>query len=142
MKKPVFISLVVVFILLAGSPLFAQEEEEKPTFITISTFKVRFDQIGTYLDLFEKHWLPIIKENDLIKSNRVFTHYWGPDWTVLVIVEYDSFAAIDASQVKLSDLMKEKYPDEAKRQEISKKIGSLVLGHTDAIVTEVKKLRK
>jgi hypothetical protein len=140
MKRTFFISLVMVFMLSVSSLLFAQEEKEKPNFVTISTYKVRFDQIGKFLELWEKYTLPVVKEIDFIKSHRVFTHYWGPDWTVLLIMEYESFDAIDAAQGKMGELLKEKNPEEY--QEINKKMRSLILGHTDAIVTEVKELRK
>lgn len=140
MKRTVFISLVIVFILLVGSLLFAQEEKEEPNFVVVSTYKIRFDQIGEFLERWEKYMLPRVKEIDLVKSFRVFTHYWGPDWTVLLIVEYESFDAINAAQVKMGELLREKYPDEY--EEIVKKTRSMILGHTDAIVTEVKELRK
>ncbi len=140
MKRTVFISLVMVFMLLVGSLLFAQEEKEKPNFVVVSTYKVRFDQIENFLEIWEKYYIPIIREIEFVKSIRVFTHYWGPDWTVLLIAEYESFDAIDSAQVKLNELFKEKYPDEY--QEINKKARSMILGHTDAIVTEVKELHK
>jgi len=140
MKRTVFISLVMIFMLSVGSLLFAQEEKEKPNYVTVSTYKIGFDQIEKFLDLWEKYVLPVVKEIDIIKSFRVFVHYWGPDWTVLLIMEYESFDAIDAAQVKMGELLKEKNPDEY--QEISNKMRSLILGHTDAIVTEVKELRK
>ena len=140
MKRTVLISLGMVFMLLVGSLLFAQEEKEQPNFVVISTYKVRFDQIEKFLSLWEKYSIPILKEIEFVKSLRVFTHYWGPDWTVLLIMEYESFDAIHATQMKMAELMKEKYPDEY--QEINKKARSMILGHTDAIVMEVKGLRK
>ena len=140
MKRTVFISLGMVFMLLVGSLLFAQEEKEKPNFVVVSTYKVRFDQIEKFLGLWEKYTLPVMKENEFVKSFRVFTHYWGPDWTVLLIVEYESFEAIHAAQGKMNELLKEKYPDEY--QDVVNKVRSMILGHTDAIVTEAKKLRK
>lgn len=142
MKRIIFISICMVFILSASTILPAQEKEETPPVFSISTWKVRFDKIEEFLNLWEKESLPLIKQNEFIKSFRVCTHLWGPDWTVVSIAEYESFSAIEDSQKKSSELFKKKYPDKAKRDEVWKKMRSLIMGHTDAIVEEVPKLRK
>ena len=141
-KRYITVLLSMVFLLSTGSILLAQEEEEQGNVFTISTFKVRFDQVDEVLDLWEKEFKPIAEQNDLIKSVKVFRHLWGPDWTIVIIREYENFAAISSAQEKSNELRKKKYPDKKKRDEIMKKNQSYLLGHTDAIVREVPKLRK
>lgn len=77
---------------------------------------------------------------------RFFTHIWGPDWTVVNITEYESFADIAKAGERFDELWEKKYPDEddwkAKRDEFMGEVVTYWQGHTDAIVREVPGLRK
>lgn len=127
--------------------VFAQEKEEKakeekPLIVTFSTYKVPFNQLGDFLEMTEKITLPLIKENDYAKGYRVFRHYWGPDWTVLIMTEFESMAAIEKFTAKQSEMMAEKYPDKEERDKIQTKFLKMWKGHTDAITVEVPGIRK
>lgn len=130
----------IVFLLLANSSLFAQEPEGHV--FVVSTWKVRFDQLEDYLNLFEKEYKPLAAQNEHLKSLRVFTHLFGPDWNVVVIREFENLEAIAKSEKRDSEILEKNFPDPAKRSEYTKKVGSYILAHTDTVVREVPRLRK
>ena len=133
------LSLVIVVV---GTGLYAEEEEEKGSVYAISTYKVRFDEMDAFFDIWENEWKPIAAQNDLILSRRVMKHLWGPDWTVIEITEYKDLASIQDAQKKGVELLKSKYPEKEKRDQIKKKFQSYIRSHTDAIVEDVPKLSK
>ena len=139
-RRFIFVLLSMTFI--ANIVLFAQEQEEKGNVFTISTFKVRYGDVDEYLKLSEGVEGPMTVQNEFIISRKVFKHLWGPDWRIIIIAEYKDFAAIGKAQAKYDELWKNKYPDKAERDKINKKISDYVLGHTDAIVSELPKFRK
>ena len=133
---------ILLFLLLTNVTTIAQEQEEEGNVFAISTWKLRFDQVDDFLEIMEKEMKPIYTQNDHIKSMKVFTHLWGEDWMVVMITEYESLAGIEAAQKKTNELLKQKYPDEKERGELSDKRRKLIMGHTDNIVREVPNLRK
>ena len=141
--RRIMVLLLGLAFLCGNSVLFAQEEEEEEGHVyTISTFKVRFDQVEEFLDLWEKENHPIALQNEYILSTKVLTHLWGPDWSVVMITEYEKFEDIAAAWEKSNELFEEKYSSKNQRDKITKKILSYRMGHTDAIVQEVPKLTK
>ncbi|MFC2088777.1 hypothetical protein ACFLSX_04175 [Calditrichota bacterium] len=136
--------LVLVFALffLFNVQAFAQEQEEEGNVFAISTWKLRFDKVDDFLEIIEKEMKPIYIQNEHIISLKVFTHLWGGDWMVVMIAEYESLAEIEAAQKKSTELLKQKYPDEKKLNEVNDKRRKLIIGHTDNIVREVPNLRK
>ena len=142
MKSKIIIFVLLSIIFIANSVLSAQEQEEKGHIFTIQTWKVRFNDIHEYLKFWEQEWKPLSEQNEFILSQKVFTHIWGPDWTVITIEEYEDFSAIGKAQEKSNELWKNKYPDKAERNKRDKKFSDYVQAHTDAIVIEVPKLRK
>jgi len=139
-KRIIIVLLSITF--FASSILHAQEQEVKGHVFTIQTLKVRFNDMHEYLKFWGQEWKPLSEQNEFILSQRVFTHLWGPDWTVITIDEYEDFSAIGKAQEKYNELWKNKYPDKAERNKRSKKFSDYVQAHTDAIVIEVPKLRK
>jgi hypothetical protein len=83
-----------------------------------------------------------VKQNEYLLSQRIFTHLYGPDWTVVVLKEYEDFAGIELSSTRDKEIFKELYPDKEERDEINLEFDNSFIGHTDAIVREVPKLRK
>ncbi len=140
-RRLVILSLGLAFF-CGSSVLFAQEEEKQGHVYTISTFKVRFDQVEEFLDLWEKENHPIEMQNEYLISQKVLTHLWGPDWSVIVIAEYETFADIDKAWKRETELLEEKYPSKTQRDRITNKFLSYRMGHWDAIVQEVPKLTK
>ena len=133
---------ILLFVLFTNMTSFAQEQEEEGNVFAISTWKLRFDQVSDFLEIMEKEMKPIYTQNEHIISLKVFTHLWGEDWMIVTITEYESMAEIEAAQKKSSELLKQKYPDEKERGELSDKRRKLIMGHTDNIVREVPNLRK
>ena len=115
-RKIIFVLLSMTFI--ANCVLFAQEQEEKGHVFTISTFKVRYGDVDEYLKLSEGVEGPMTVQNEFILSRKVLTHLWGPDWRIIIIAEYEDFAAIGKAQEKYDELWKNKYPDKAERDKM------------------------
>ena len=142
MKSRRFIFVLLSITFIANNVLLAQEQEEKGNVFTISTYKVRYAYVDEYLKLSLGEEGALTAQNEFHISRKVFTHLWGPDWRIIIITEYEDFAAIGKAQEKYDELWKNKYPDKAERDKINKKISDYVLGHTDAIVSELPKFRK
>lgn len=140
--RQITILLLSLAFFCGSSVLFAQEEEEQGHVYAISTWKVRFDQLEEFLDLWEKENHPIAMQNEYILSTKVLTHLWGPDWSIVTITEYEKFEDIAAAWKKFNELFEKKYPNKNQRDKLQKKMRSYSLAHTDAIVQEVPKLTK
>jgi hypothetical protein len=121
--------------------LLAQEEEEGNVF-AIMFLKIPREEMDEFINLWDKEMLAFEKQIDEILSHRVFTHWWGPDWSVMVIREFKDLASMEKSLKKIAELAEKKYPDEKERKKINNSILRYYNGHFDAIVTEVPKLRK
>ncbi len=133
--------LTVLFLATTASLLAAQENDEGNIF-AISFWKIEFDKIDEVLENWEEHFAPLQKEIPEIKSVRVFRHFWGPDWNLLLVTEYENLTAMEAADEKMQELFKKQVPEESRRDEIMSVTGSHALGHWDAIVTEIPKLGK
>jgi hypothetical protein len=150
-KNKTLVGIILILFLFSGLT-FAQEKaekakeekvkEEKPLIVTFSTYKVPFNQLGDFLKMMGEITLPIIKEIDCVKGYRVFRHYWGPDWTVLIMMEFESMAAIEKFSAKQQEMMAKKYPDKEELEKIQTKFLKMWKGHTDAITVEVPGIRK
>jgi len=142
MRSFVIVVFILFFVLLTNIAVFAQEQEAEGNVFAISTWKIRFDQRDDFLKFIETENKPIDAQNEHIISMKVFTHLWGEDWTVVIISEYKSMAAIEAAQKKSRELFKQKYPDEKEREKVYDRRRSMIMGHTDNIVLEVPNLSK
>ena len=138
--KPRLFVLGGVCLLLAG--FSAKAQEQQGNVYAVSTYKIPFDRISEYFELYEKEAKPRVAQNEFILSQRFFTHAYGPDWTVMVINEYKDLASIQAAQKRGTELFEKQYPDKAKRDELTKKFQGFSQAHTDALVVENPKLRK
>jgi hypothetical protein len=133
--------LAALFLATTASFVAAQEEDEGDLY-TISFWKVRFDKLDEVLETWEDYFSPIQAEIPEVKSVKVFRHFWGPDWNLMVVTEYEDLTAMEQAEKKFEELFEKRVPDEAKRKEIMNVTGSYALGHWDAIVTELPKLSK
>ncbi len=120
----------------------AKAQEQQGNVFAISTYKIPFDRISEYFELYEKEAKPRVAQNEFILSQKILTHAWGPDWTVMFITEYKDLASIQTAQKRGTELFEKQYPDKAKRDELTKKFQSFSQAHTDALVVENPKLRK
>ena len=141
MKRNVVCLVVALMVFVTPLVLAQEEKEEEGHVFTISTYKVRFQNVDKIMKLWEEYWKPVNAKNEYVKSFRVFTHLWGSDWTIVVIAEYESMAAIEASWVRGEEISKEMFPEGESEEKLSE-IQAMTLGHTDNIVKEVQSLRK
>ncbi len=75
-------------------------------------------------------------------SHRMFQLAWGPDWTILIVQEFESLSMVDEAYKRFDELLQERYPDEAERAAVDRAFSDLLLGHSDAIVIEEPKFAK
>lgn len=134
-------ALAVLFLVTTASFLTAQEADEGNLY-TISFWKVKFNKIDEVLETWEEYFAPIQRDIPEVKSVKVFRHFWGPDWNLMIVTEYESLTAMEAADKKWQEHFEKMVPDEGKRKEIMSVTGSHALGHWDAIVTEIPNLSK
>jgi hypothetical protein len=72
----------------------------------------------------------------------VYTHSWGPQWTVCIVTEYKDWEGFAASGKKSIEIFVKMYPDKSKREEIIKKFETYLINHTDAFVNDHPNLEK
>lgn len=142
LKQSILFTLTLTFLAVTSSFVLAQEQEEEGHVFTIATYKIKYDQVDKYLDLLKEFSHPRHEQNEFLISRKVFTHLWGPDWNIVIIQEFENLASIDKFTKRSQELRKKMHPDKTERDKIAKQLQELRLAHTDAIVTEVPKLRK
>jgi hypothetical protein len=137
------VCIVVVLMVIVTPMISAQEEKEENGHVfTIKTYEVQFQNIDTVLELWEKMWKPVYTKNEHVKSFRVFTHLNGSDWTIVIIVEYESLSGIEATRKRGKEIRKEMFPDEGKWRAAVAEVQGMYRVHSDDIVKEVPNLRK
>ena len=143
-KKWFIVAAVLACLSLATTGALAQDEGEQDQahVFTLQTWKVKFGDSDTYLDIYENEWLPLVKQNEFVLGHWAYKHYWGPDWTILFVEEFENLGTMAQAHEKYDELWKKKYPDKAERNAVEKMWSDFEWGHTDAIVTEVPKLEK
>jgi len=141
MQRNVVCLVVALMVFVTPLVLAQEEKEEEGHVFTISTYKVQFQNVDKIMKLWEEYWKPVNAKNEYVKSFRVFTHLWGSDWTIVVITEYESMAAIEASWVRGEEISKEMFPEGESEEKLAE-MQAMGLGHTDNIVKEVPSLRK
>ncbi len=132
--------LCLTFVLSSVSICFAQEEEEKGNMFYMVMIKVKPGKVDEYLKLYEK--TTTVKDNEFVLSERIFTHRTGPDWSILLMIEYKDFTALQKMFEREDELYMEKFPDEEERDKISDEFDEYMISHTDAIVIENPNLGK
>ena len=142
-KWPV-VATVLVCLSLTTSETLSQDgvEEEQAHVFTLQTWKIKFGDTDAYLDIYENEWLPLVKQNEFVIGHWAFKHFWGPDWTILFVEEFENLGTMAQAHEKYDELWEKKYPDKAERNAVEKMMSDLEWGHSDAIVTEVSKLDK
>ena len=143
-KKWLIVAAVLACLSFATTGALAQDEgeQEQGHVFTLQTWKVKFGETDAYLDFYEKEWLPLVKQNEFVLGHRAFEHFWGPDWTILFVEEFESLGAMAQAHEKYDELWEKKYSDKAERKAVMKILSDFEWGHTDAIVTEVPRLNK
>ena len=119
----------------------AKDQEDSHVF-AMQMYKTQFSDIDTYLEIYEQEWMPLVKQNDLVLGHWTFQHRWGPDWTILIVEEFESLSSMGDAYEKYDELWEKKHPDESDRAAADKTLSDLLLGHSDAIVIERPALTK
>ena len=98
----------------------SQEEKFKPVYITMTTFHWNDDPETDFSDWLEteKEYLEkVVNKNDLIMSSGVYTHYFTPDNSEIVLVNvYENWADIEEANEVNQKLIEEGWPDEEERK--------------------------
>jgi len=115
---------------------------DKGHLYTMTMLTIPNDQLSDFLSFYETDGKPMDAENEYVISVKVYTHAWGPEWTVCMVAEYKDWEGFLASQKKFDEIFNKRYPDQSKRDELYKKWGNFLNGHTDAIVFDHPKLQK
>jgi len=137
--------LILSTVCLSGvfGTAFAQDDGDDGHIYTVSTHKWPFNNLEEIFAFMEENQ-DIRKENEFILSQKVLTHQWGGEFSVMIITEYASMADIDKAQERGAELRRAKYPDEAERTARGEK-GRALRGtamHNDNILQEVPALTK
>ena len=137
-KLLTFASVLMAFAVSAK----AQTTPDSRHFYEITDVKVPYEKLEQFFNDYEKYVTPIVKKNQYVLSEKVFTHVAGPDWTVEIIDEYKNWADMGEAYKTFDELMAADYPDKSKRDEIESIFDVYFNGHADAIVVEVPRLTK
>ncbi|MBV1888200.1 MAG: hypothetical protein KUG51_02810 [Urechidicola sp.] len=133
--------LALVFSLLFSTTMYAQDdtEEFKPVFLTITTMHTNPDAEGT-----NEEWLALEKEyhdnvtmkNDLVLGSGLYFHYFSDDDSEAIqVTVYASWADIEASGDRDSELIEAHWTDEDARSAYFEKRNSYYTGmHSDEIM--------
>ncbi|MEQ3690557.1 MAG: hypothetical protein ABNG98_03465 [Flavobacterium sp.] len=129
--------LGLFLLLLFTSNFFAQEK--KATYVTVTKMHFKMDNENSSY----KEWNTLQKEyfdkvtvkNELILGHDHLVHYFTEDNSeVLNVNIYESWATIEASQKRNTELIEKAWPDKAKRDAFFKKLDSYYQDkHSDEI---------
>lgn len=139
------VQLALVLSLLFSANVYSQDdakEEFKPVFLTITTMHTNPDAEGT-----DEEWLALEKEyhdnvtmkNDMILGSGLYFHYFSEDDSeVIAVTVYGSWADIEASGDKDTELINAHWPDEDARSDYFKKRNSYYDAmHSDEIMASL-----
>ncbi|RSK41880.1 hypothetical protein [Mangrovimonas spongiae] len=113
--------VMVCLLLLFTAPVLSQDEQERPTYVVVTTMHWNLDYedfdkakwIATEKEFFDK----VIKKNDHIVSAGIYTHLLSDDNSELLYVQvYNTWNDIDLAAKKNQELAESAWPDESKRE--------------------------
>jgi hypothetical protein len=139
--KQILVVIVTALLVVVAPQAQSEEQENSGSVYTISVFTLKPGAVDEYLSA-RQQTQPMILQNEFIKSRKVFRHYWGPEWSVMVITEYASMADIERASARTRELYHTAYPDEEEFKRRNDLLHGLQIGHDDAIVKEVPGLGK
>ncbi|TRO65742.1 hypothetical protein [Christiangramia sabulilitoris] len=106
----------------------AQSQDYQPVYITMTTTHWSDDpdiDFSDWLDTEKEYFNKVTSKNDLILNSGVYTHYFTPDNSEVVLVNvYRTWADIEKANERNQELIEESWPDEAKRKEFFDKQSS------------------
>ena len=129
--------ICVCLTLLVGSGLADEKVGDEAHVYSMQTFKISWSDIDSYLEYYDKEWMPLVKQNEFSLGHNIYQHAWGPDWTLLIVEEFESMTGLAKAHEKYDELWRAKYPDAIDRNAADKGFDKYIHGHFDAIVTEM-----
>jgi len=142
MRKLILIPVIVFALTALFTSASYSQSDSKPHFFEMNFLQVSYEQMDEFTQLYETYGKPIDAQNEHIISVKFFRHFSGPVWTICFVTEYKDLDGFSAAQKRADELWEKAYPDKSKREEIWKKWGQFMKGHTDALVTNNPKLEK
>ena len=132
-------------LLLAATPdtLQAQDDDDDGHIYTVSTYQWPFNNLDDIFEIIEENH-ELTEQNEFILSQKVLTHMWAGDFSVMFIAEYATFEDIVKADKRGDELFEAKYPDEEDRDARRDKFAALAEHrmHKDNILQENTKLAK
>ncbi|MBT8295346.1 MAG: hypothetical protein KJO51_02940 [Gramella sp.] len=105
-----------------------QQQEYQPVYITMTTTHWSDDpevDFSDWLDTEKEYFNKVTSKNDLILNSGVYTHYFTPDNSEVVLVNvYRNWADIEKADEKNQELIEAGWTDEAARKEFFDKQSS------------------
>lgn len=130
MKTITKLLVLALFVSLSGNAI-AQEQNDQayePVYITMTTTHWSDNPDADFSDWLEtekEYFDKVTSKNDLILNSGVYTHYFTPDNSEVVLVNvYRTWADIENANEKNQELIEQGWPDEAKRKEFFDKQSS------------------
>ena len=137
-----FIAIATIMLLLNFS-VFAQNEAERPKYISVTTMHWNMDKEDFSMDAWkalEKEYLQkVVSKNQYVLSASYYTHLFTPDNSeVLYVQTYPSWEAIEKSAERAEELEKQAWPDEKSRDAFFKKLDDYFsVKHSDEIYAPI-----
>ncbi len=137
-----FIAIASIMLLLNFS-IFAQNEANRPKYISVTTMHWNMDKEDFSMDAWkalEKEYLQkVTSKNQYIISASYYTHLFTPDNSEVIYVQtYPSWEAMDKAAERNSELEKLAWPDENARNAFFKKLDdNFSVKHSDEIYAPI-----
>jgi hypothetical protein len=138
-----FTAVTAAIMLFSTITVSAQEEPQRPEFITVTTNHWNMDKEDFKMSEWkaaEKEYLEkVIMKNEYIMGHSVYLHNMTTDNTeFLTVNSFASWEAIDKFGARSAELEKEAWPDEAERKAFFKNLGSYYANeHSDEIYAPI-----
>lgn len=112
------LSRVLVILVLASTISLAQENEQKPVFITTTTMYFNLNADGTdWLKTEKEYFDKVTSQNELVVAAHVVTHFYTEDNSeVKFVYVYNNWADIEKANEINNKLIEKNFPDETKRK--------------------------
>ncbi len=137
-----FIAIATIMLLLNFS-VFAQNEANRPEYISVTTMHWNMDKEDFSMDAWkalEKEYLQkVTSKNQYILSASYYTHLFSPDNSeVLYVRTYPSWEAMEKAAERNGELEKQAWPEEKARDAFFKKLDdNFSVKHSDEIYAPV-----
>ena len=128
---------IALLLVITPGAIQAQDDDDDGHIFAVSTYQWPFNNLEEIFEIMEETQ-ELAEQNEFWLSNKVLTHQWGGDFSVMFITEYASFDDIAKGQARWTELYRAKYPNERVRETRAKKLAALTGDgiHKDDIVQE------